>query len=301
MEEVLIQEGKVTGVRTRKSGVVDCGQLILAIGHSARDTYEMLLKKGFFIEPKPFSVGVRTEHLQRDMDRMVYGKYAGHPNLRPAEYQLSHRVGQDACYSFCMCPGGTVVAAASEPGTICVNGMSEFLRDGVNCNSAIVASVGPEDFGGSHPLRGMWFQRELERKSWELAGGRAPVQRLGDFLDGSVTAGFGRVKSSYTGETAFADLNGLFPAKVTGLLKQGFTRFEGRLKGFSGADTLLTGVETRTSAPVRILRGENMESTAVEGVYPCGEGCGYAGGIMSAAVDGIRVASAIVERYAPIG
>ncbi|MGI6031437.1 MAG: NAD(P)/FAD-dependent oxidoreductase [Eubacteriales bacterium] len=300
VEEILLRNGRAVGVRTAKSGTVEEGPVVLAIGHSARSTYEMLLQKGFAIQPKPFSVGVRTEHLQREMDRMVYGRYAGHPNLRPAEYQLSHRVGQRACYSFCMCPGGTVVAAASETGSICVNGMSEFARDGVNCNSAIVASVEPEDFPGNHPLRGMYFQRELEKAAWMLGKGGAPIQRLGDFRDGHAANALGKVKPSYTGKTTAGDLSGLFPSQVRELLLQGFARFDSRLKGFSQGDTLLTAVETRTSAPVRISRGEDLQSTAVENVYPCGEGCGYAGGIMSAAVDGIRVASQIISRYAPL-
>lgn len=293
--------GQLKGVVTQREGRVETGVAVLAIGHSARDTYEMLVRQGFAMEPKPFSVGVRAEHLQSDIDRMVYKEFAGHPNLHPAEYQLSHRMGADCCYSFCMCPGGTVVAAASEQHTICVNGMSEYQRDGRNANSAIVAAVDPRNFDGSSVLRGMYFQRELEHKAWRLAGGAAPIQCLGDLMQGQPTRRLGRVQPSYTGQTCMSDLTAVLPPFAVQAIRQGFAQFGRRMPGFDAADTLLTGVETRTSAPVRILRSaESLQSPSAAGVYPCGEGAGYAGGIMSAAVDGLRVAQAIMAQYAPM-
>lgn len=301
MEGLDIQNGRLKAILTEQEGRVEAGVAVLAIGHSARDTYEVLLKKGFAMEPKPFSVGVRAEHLQSDIDRMVYKDFAGHPNLHPAEYQLSHRMGEDCCYSFCMCPGGTVVAAASEADTICVNGMSEYRRNGRNANSAIVAAVDPRNFDGDSVLRGMYFQRELEQRAWKKAGGVAPIQCLGDFVENVPTRRLGRVQPSYTGQTCMTNLNAILPGFVTDVIRQGFAQFGRRMPGFDAADTLLTGVETRTSAPVRILRDvHTLESTSVAGVYPCGEGAGYAGGIMSAAVDGLRVAEAIMAQYAPL-
>lgn len=297
--DIKMEQGKLTAVKTTQSGWVETNHLILAIGHSARDTYEMLLQKGFFLEPKPFSVGVRAEHLQQDIDRMMYKEYAGHPHLKPAEYQLSHREGDLCCYSFCMCPGGTVVAAASEAESICTNGMSYYKRDGQNANSAIVVSVDPAKFEGDSPLRGMYFQRQLEQKAYQVGHGHAPLQRLGDLMDGRATTKLGKVKPTYTGEVTLTDLHQCLPAPVIHMMKQGFGKFDRRMQGFAHPDTLLTGVETRTSAPVRIKRGETLESIRCQGVYPCGEGAGYAGGIMSAAVDGLRVATAMMKQQGP--
>lgn len=301
MEGLDIREGRLKAIITEQEGRVETGIAVLAIGHSARDTYEMLVQKGFAMEPKPFSVGVRAEHLQKDIDRMVYKDFAGHPHLHPAEYQLSHRMGEECCYSFCMCPGGTVVAAASEMDTICVNGMSEYRRDGRNANSAIVAAVDPRNFDGDSVLRGMYFQRELEQRAWKQAGGAAPIQCLGDFMQGQPTRRLGRVQPSYTGQTCMTDLTKVLPSFAVQVIQQGFAQFGRRMAGFDAEDTLLTGVETRTSAPVRILRdAECLQSPSAAGVYPCGEGAGYAGGIMSAAVDGLRVAEAIMAQYAPM-
>ena len=268
--------------------------MILAIGHSARDTYEMLLEKGVSMVQKPFSVGVRIEHLQSMIDKAMYGDYAGHPKLGPAEYQLSHKVGQDACYSFCMCPGGLVVAAASEPDSIVTNGMSCRKRDEANANSALCVNVDERYFENSHPLAGVRFQQRLERRAFRMTDGKgAPVQTVGSFLSGK-TMDFGKVHPSYTGGTVQADLSQLFPTPVTDFLKQGLTVFDRKIHGFASNDAVLTGPETRTSAPVRILRNEQFESISLSGLYPAGEGAGYAGGIMSAAVDGIRVAQGIL-------
>lgn len=276
--------------------------LILAVGHSARDTFRLVLEKGAAVQPKPFSVGVRVEHLQQDIDRGLYGEFAGHPALARGEYQLSHREGERGVYTFCMCPGGTVVPAASEEGGVVTNGMSCYARDGRNANSALVVSVGPEDYGAS-AWDGVAFQRELERRAFCLGGGRyrAPAQTAGLFLEGKAGLHLGRVEPSYALGAAPCALEELFPSYITRMLREGLRRFGRKLPGFDAADTVLTGVETRTSSPLRILRGESLEALGFPGLYPCGEGAGYAGGIVSAAVDGVRTAEAVMARWAPPG
>lgn len=281
---------------------VETGAAILALGHSARDTFKMLRQSEVKFLPKPFSVGVRIEHLQSEIDRALYGSFAGHPSLPPGEYQLSLRIGGRAVYTFCMCPGGVVVAAASENGGVVTNGMSFFKRDGKNANAALVVSVSPEDFG-QNPLDGMNFQQMLEKSAYSAGGGgfRAPCQTAGDFLGGGSSSHFGRVVPTYPiGTTPFA-LESIFPKYVSDMLKCGIRAFDKKISGFAASDSILTGVETRTSSPIRILRGENLESTSIENLYPAGEGAGYAGGIVSAAVDGLRCAEALMKKYAPIG
>lgn len=291
-----VKNGKLQGIVTSKEEYIPCEHLVLAIGHSARDTYEMLLDSGVLMVQKPFSVGVRIEHLQEEIDRAMYGAYAGHKRLGPADYQLSYKEGKDACYSFCMCPGGLVVAAASEQDTVVTNGMSHRNRNERNANSALCVNVERADFDSDHPLAGILFQRKLERRAFSLTGGKgAPVQTVGSFLSGK-PMDFGRVAPSYTGQAVPSDLNRLFPDRILHFLKTGLQNFEGKISGFSASDAILTGPETRTSAPVRILRNENFESLSVGGLYPAGEGAGYAGGIMSAAVDGIRVARGILTK-----
>lgn len=295
MTDVAVRNGVLEGITTSQDEYIPCDRLILAIGHSARDTYEMLLKKGVSMMQKPFSVGVRIEHLQAEIDRAMYGDYAGHPRLGPAEYQLSYREGGDACYSFCMCPGGVVVAAASEPESIVTNGMSYHSRDGKNANSALCVNVDERYFDSRHPLAGVAFQRNLEQKAFQLTGGvGAPVMTVGSLLMGKMRD-FGRVLPTYTGQTVLLDMTKLFPEPIVDKLKSGLAAFDRKISGFAAADSLLTGPETRTSAPVRLLRDEHFESVSVRGLYPAGEGAGYAGGIMSAAVDGIRVAEGILE------
>ncbi|MBQ9938713.1 MAG: hypothetical protein IJO96_04195, partial [Oscillospiraceae bacterium] len=270
----------------------------LAIGHSARDTFKMLLQNGVDAISKPFSVGVRIEHLQKDVNSALYGEYAGHPALGKAEYQHSLRDEKTgrAVYTFCMCPGGYVVPAASEEGGVVTNGMSYHQRGGKNANSALVVSVDARDFGDS-PLAGMEFQRRLEQKAFALSGSyKAPIQTVGAFT-GRGSAKFGRVEPTYPIGVVDADFNRFFPAEISSMLGAGINAFERRQQGFSTADSLLTGVETRTSSPIRIPRGEDMQSVSLKGIYPCGEGAGYAGGIMSAAADGLRVAKAIIENY----
>jgi uncharacterized FAD-dependent dehydrogenase len=269
---------------------------VLAPGHSARDTYAMLLEKGVAMEQKPFAVGLRVEHPQALINAIQYGA-SPHPGLPPAEYALAYNNGQTgrSADSFCMCPGGVVVAAASEAGGVVVNGMSGYRRNSPNANSALVATVGRLDFADGSPLAGLAFQRLLERRAFEAGGGgyRAPAQSLLSFLG----LGRGRISSSYRPGVTESDLAALFSPGVTATLAEGIFSFERRMRGFISAEATLTGVETRTSAPVRIVRGADLQSISHRGMYPTGEGAGYAGGIMSAALDGIRVADVIAARF----
>ncbi len=296
---VCIKESKITGVVVNASETIDAEVVILATGHSARDTFASLFESGIEFVQKPFSIGVRIEHPQELINRAQYGEASAHPRLGAADYQLFYKTNERTVYSFCMCPGGIVVASASEPHMIVTNGMSEFARDRDNANSALVVSVGPEDYGSSHPLAGIEFQRVWEKLAFNVAGssGAAPIQRLEDFVLGRASVKFGEVKPSYTGQTSFADINSCLPGFVTAPMKESIKYFDDRLKGFSTKDALLTGVETRTSSPVRIPRTDGLEALKVRGLYPTGEGAGYAGGIVSAAVDGIRVAEQIIKTY----
>lgn len=299
--DVTIKGGKIKEVQTLRQGAVKTDVLVLATGHSARDTYEMLMGRGVTMIQKPFSIGVRIEHRQEDIDFALYGKSAGHKNLPPADYQLSYKALGRACYTFCMCPGGIVVGAASEENTVVTNGMSHYRRDGENANSAVVVTVGADDFGGEDPQSAIDFQRKWEKLAFQVAGrnNSAPVQTAGNFLEVSDYNQVGRVKPSFTGQKSFCDLHECLPQQVTDMLSLGIRDFGRKIKGFDAEDAILTGVETRTSSPVRIVRGENYQTIGIEGIYPCGEGAGYAGGIMSAAVDGLKVAASIIEGYAP--
>ncbi|MBR2472117.1 MAG: hypothetical protein IKB55_05485 [Clostridia bacterium] len=274
----------------------DCSVLVLAIGHSARDTFEMLFKKGIKMEPKPFSVGFRVEHKQEMIDRAMYGDFAGHPKLSHADYALSYRENGRGVYSFCMCPGGSVVAAASEEGGVVTNGMSEYARDKENANSAIVVSVTPDDFGDG-ALDGVKFQREIEKRAFNMAGKnyKAPCQYLNEFL--GMGKG-GNTTPSYLPGVEFTDISRIYPGFINNMLKTGFAEFDKKIKGFAKGG-VHTGPETRTSSPVCIRRNDELVSASANGIYPCGEGAGYAGGIMSAAVDGIKIAEKIMSVYAP--
>ncbi len=294
-----IGDGKLKSVIVNESEEIPCEVVVLAIGHSARDTFKMLYDKGVPFAQKPFSIGVRIEHPQDIINRAQYGEAAGHPRLGAADYQIFKKLEKRTVYSFCMCPGGVVVASASEPGTIVTNGMSEFARDKQNANSALVVSVEPEDFGSGHPLAGVEFQRKWERLAYEVGGSSnsAPVQRLEDFIEGRASTRLGSVKPSYTGSVELADINKCLPIYVTDSMKECIEFFDSKIRGFAMKDALLTGVETRTSSPVRIPRGDSLEAIGIQGLYPAGEGAGYAGGIMSAAVDGIRIAEEIIKAY----
>jgi uncharacterized FAD-dependent dehydrogenase len=261
----------------------------------------MLMKSSFSLAVKPFSVGVRIEHLADDIDRALYGDFAGHAKLGRAEYHLSDTTSGRGVYTFCMCPGGEVVAAASERGGVVVNGMSKHARDGVNSNSAVLVSVRPDDIGGTC-LDAIEFQRRLERAAFEMGGGDyyAPVQTVGDFLGGKVGTEPSRVMPTYRGgKVRCADIDKLLPRFVGEELRLGLYSFDKKLRGFACEDAILTGAETRTSAPVRIMRNEEFRAVGKGMIYPCGEGAGYAGGITSAAIDGIRVALKIMEQFAP--
>ena len=294
LRDIVIENNKVHKIVANGEYDADC--VILAIGHSARDTFEMLHGRGVNMIAKAFSVGARIEHPQAIVDKCQYGKYAGHKNLGAADYKLSyHTKSGRGVYTFCMCPGGVVVAAASEDNTVVTNGMSYHARNGVNANSAFLVSVTPDDFG-KRPLDGVEFQRMLEAKAFELGGGNynAPCQLLGDFMQGRQSSAFGSVQPTYKPGVAFANLDNLFPRFVTDSMREAVPQFAGRLKCFDLHDAVITAPETRSSSPVRIVRDDSMQSN-VSGLYPAGEGAGYAGGIMSAAVDGIRCALQAIE------
>lgn len=285
-----LQAVKVTtGNGETEEITTDC--VILALGHSARDTFQMLYDRGLKIEQKPFSVGARIEHPQELINRAQYGRCATHPALGAADYKLAvHYPDGRSAYTFCMCPGGQVVAAASEENRVVTNGMSEFARDKENANAALLVGITPQDFGGSHPLQGMYFQQQLESKAFELGGGgyRAPAQLVGDFLRSKASKTLGSVRPSYAPGVTMTDLSLLFPQYVTKTMAKAIVDMNKKLQGFADNDAVLTGVETRSSSPVRIFRDENYESN-IKGIFPCGEGAGYAGGIVSSAVDGLKV------------
>ena len=297
VDKVDIKSGKVCGIECNGE-YIGCKVVILAIGHSARDTFKMLMDQGISVEAKAFSVGVRIEHLQDNINKSIYGKSYGNPKLPNAEYQLSLRQNERAVYTFCTCPGGTVVAAASEEGGIVTNGMSEFAREGKNSNSALVVSVTPADFG-TDPLDGVNFQSDLERLAFNMGGNnfKAPVQTVGAFMSNTNQFNLGNIAPTYQVGFKEANLNLLFDEKISNMLRSGLSCFDKKIAGFACEDAILTGVETRTSSPIRIIRGERFEALGTEGLYPCGEGAGYAGGIMSAAVDGLKISEAIISKY----
>lgn len=299
LQDICVKDGEIRGatirnVKTGEETSVDCSALIIAIGHSARDTFETLYKRGLYIRQKDFAVGVRIEHLQEQIGLSQYGK--AYTQLPSADYKLVSHTQERATFTFCMCPGGYVMPATSEKGGVVTNGMSNYARDGKNANSALIAQVTGKDFANEHPLAGVYFQRELERKAFVVGGGNynAPVQKVGDFLSGKVSDNFSSVLPTYAVGTTFADMGCILPKGITQALKEGILDMDKRLKGFACPDALLTGVETRTSSPVRMERdSETLQSVSIKGVYPCGEGAGYAGGITSSACDGIRVADAV--------
>ena len=294
------QDGRVIGAEYVQNGerkTIACADLILAIGHSARDTFRYLDALRVPMEPKPFSMGVRIEHRQADIDAAQYGAASG-DGVPPADYKLScHLPDGSSAYTFCMCPGGYVVAAASQQGGVVTNGMSESARDGENANAALLVTLRPDDFPSGEVLGGMLWQEELERRAFALGGGnyRAPAQTVGDFLAGKASTVLGGIQPTYRPGVTLCDLHELFPEKITATLRQAIVTLDGALKGFASPEAVMTAPETRSSSPVRILRGEDMQS-ALKGLYPCGEGAGYAGGILSAAVDGMLCAEAVIEK-----
>ena len=285
--------------KENETDTLDTHDVILALGHSSRDTFEMLYEKGVNIEQKAFSVGARIEHKQADINRSQYGKFAAHKALGAADYKLfCHLPNGRGAYTFCMCPGGEVVAAASEEGRLVTNGMSEFARNKENANAALLVGVEKEDFGSKHPLAGMYFQRKIEERAFELGGKsyKAPAQLVGDFLVGKASDRRGSVNPTYSCGVVFSDIAPIYPQYITDAMRAAIKDFDRKLKGFANSDAVITAAETRSSSPIRIVRDENFESS-IKGLYPCGEGAGYAGGILSAAVDGIKTALKIVERY----
>lgn len=295
-----IEDNQLKAVILNGQERLETGHCILAIGHSARDTFEMLYKAGIHMEQKPFSMGMRVEHLQEWINEAQFGeKFAHHPKLGAAEYKSVHHCENGrTVYSFCMCPGGYVIASASEEGRVVTNGMSEHARDGVNANSAILVNVGPEDFESSHPLAGMYLQRQFEETAFKLGGSnyKAPVQRLGDFLVNKTSQAFGVVKPTYTPGVTLSNLKAALPEFMGEAIDEAMVAFGKKMKHFDHPDALFTGFETRSSSPIRMPRTELYQSN-IKGIYPAGEGAGYAGGISSAAVDGIQIAEVIVKEY----
>jgi uncharacterized FAD-dependent dehydrogenase len=297
VDDIEITEGQVTGVVLASGERIATDHLVLAVGHSARDTFEMVHQRGIYIEAKPFSIGFRIEHPQSLIDAARYGRNAGNPLLGAADYKLVHHAGNGrSVYSFCMCPGGTVVAATSEAGRVVTNGMSQYSRNERNANAGIVVGITPEQDYPGDVLAGVEFQRRWESRAFELGGGnyQAPGQLVGDFLAGKASTKFGEVQPSYTPGVHLTDLSSALPDYAIAAIREALPAFAKQIKGFDLADAVLTGVETRTSSPIRIKRNkDDYQSINTRGLYPAGEGAGYAGGILSAAVDGIEVAEAV--------
>jgi len=295
--DIKVCDSKVSGaviIQKGQTSTIDCNCLVLAIGHSARDTFLMLRDKNISMEQKNFAVGVRIEHLRETIDKGRYGEYYNHPALSAASYNLSTRVNGEGLFTFCMCPGGTVVSATSTENGVVTNGMSYHARNGLNSNSALLVGVSAADFGSHDVLAGMYFQEIIERKAFDYSNSyKAPCQRLADFVSGIATNRFMSVTPTYQNGVAAGDITCCLPKKVTDVIKAGIPDLARQLPGFDCGDALLTAPETRSSSPVRILRDINCESN-ISGLYPCGEGAGYAGGITSSAVDGIKVARAIM-------
>ena len=295
VDDIVIEDGRVRGVALASGERIDSSHVVLAVGHSARDTFEMLHKRGVYLEAKPFSVGFRIEHPQSLIDRARLGRNAGNPLLGAADYKLVHHCSNGrSVYSFCMCPGGTVVAATSEEGRVVTNGMSQYSRNERNANSGIVVGITPGDYPGD-ALAGIAFQRQWESRAFELGGKNycAPGQLVGDFLAGRPSTTLGAVQPSYTPGVHLTDLSSALPDYAIAAIREALPAFEKQIKGFALHDAVLTGVETRTSSPLRIKRGDDFQSINTVGLYPAGEGAGYAGGILSAAIDGIEVAEAV--------
>lgn len=293
-----IESDKLHGIILENGDQIETNHLIAAIGHSARDTFQMLYDKGVQFQAKPFSIGARIEHPQDLIDRAQYGKHAGDPNLGAADYSLVHHASTGrAAYSFCMCPGGEVVAATSDTGSVVSNGMSYYSRAEANANSALAVDISPSDFPGDHPLAGVEFQRHWEKLAYQSGGENyfAPVQRLEDFLKQRPSTSIGEVIPSYQPGVTPTDLAQCLPDFILATMREAIPKFDQKLRGYAHPDAILTGVETRTSSPVRITRGRDYQSVTTKGLYPAGEGAGYAGGIMSAAVDGIKVAEAVAR------
>lgn len=299
--DIQIENKEVKSITINNDEKIDVATVILAIGHSARDTYEMLYKRGVTIIQKPFAIGARIEHPQEMINKSQYGKYYNHPRLGAADYRLiEHTSNGRTAYTFCMCPGGSVIASTSEENEVVTNGMSEHSRDKENANSALLVNITPEDFGSDSPLAGIEFQRKYEQLAFKLGGENynAPAQLVGDFLEGKESKNIGKVNPSYNPGVTLTSLRECMPDFVVETMKEGIIRLGNKLEGFDMHDAVLTGVETRSSSPIRIVRREDtLEAMNISNLYPCGEGAGYAGGIVTAAVDGIKCAEKVIEKY----
>lgn len=299
--DIVIKNNSIESVIINNNETINSDVVILAIGHSARDTYKMLHKRGVRIIQKPFAIGARIEHPQELINKSQYKEFYNHPRLGAADYRLiQHTSNARTAYTFCMCPGGSVIASASNEFEVVTNGMSEHARDKANANSAFLVNVLPEDFGSEDPLAGVYFQEKYEKLSYELGGKNynAPVQLVGDFLNDKVSTSLGNVDPSYKPGYEFVDLRECLPEFVTSTMKEALVSLNNKLEGFAMHDAILTGVETRSSAPIRIVRDEDtLQSSNTKNLYPCGEGAGYAGGIVTAAVDGIKCAEKIIQNY----
>lgn len=296
LTDFIIREGKLVGIEVNKNSQIACTDLILAIGHSARDTFKLLYNKNFIMEKKPFAMGLRVEHPQELIGWDQYGE--AYKNLPPADYKLTHKASNGrGVYSFCMCPGGYVVNASSEQGGTLVNGMSYSDRGSKNANSAIVVTIEENDFSGNNILSGIDYQRELEKKVYSLGQGKIPVQLFGDFLENKTSTSYGSVPSITRGETVFSNLRDILPNFMTEAFIEAMKAFGKKIKGFDGREVVLSGAETRTSAPLRVVRDPRTMEASIKGVYPIGEGAGYAGGITSSAIDGIKVAEILIKKY----
>lgn len=299
--DFIIEDNQIKGVKVKGGDIIESEHVIVAIGHSARDTFYHLYDRGVRFTAKPFAVGVRVEHPQTLIDKAQYKEFAGHEKLGAAEYRLTHTASNGrGVYTFCMCPGGLVVPSSSEKGRLVTNGMSEHARDQENANSALLVQVFPEDFGSEHPLAGVEFQRRLEEKAFGMGGSNyvAPAQLVGDFLKGQASKKLGSVKPSYALGVKLTNLNKLLPDYITEAMREGLQAFDRKLKGFGKPDAVMTGVESRSSSPVRMDRdADTLQSLSVKGVYPSGEGAGFAGGIVSAGIDGIKCAEAVIREY----
>ena len=294
LTNINMKENKMTSIEINHKEIINTDILVLAIGHSARDTFEMLDKKAFSLEPKPFAIGLRIQHSQELININQYGKNS--KLLPPASYKLTYQTKEGrGVYSFCMCPGGYVVNASSEESRLAINGMSYHDRNSLNANSAIVVTVSPKDYG-TNPLDGLAFQRSLEEKAYTLGNGKIPIQTIKDFHNSVENQKLGNIKPIFKGDYQLTDLNKLFPSYITDSIKEALPNFEQKIPGFNDDNAILAGVESRTSSPVRIPRNENLESL-IKGIYPCGEGAGYAGGITTSAMDGLKVAESIISTY----
>lgn len=295
--DIEVDNGKLKAVICSSGRKIGTKTAVFAIGHSARDTFEKLYERNIKMEKKNFSVGVRIEHRQDIINKSQYGEITK-LKLPPAEYKLAYHGKERSCYTFCMCPGGVVMASSSEEGTVVTNGMSTFARDGENANSAVLVEVTPNDFPGESPLEGIYFQKELEEKAFILGGANyyAPIQRVEDFINNEKSNKIGQVKPTYKPGVTLSNLQEILPKYVTDTLKEALIYFDKKIKGFANPDSILTGVETRSSSPVTIVRDKQTLMSNIHGIYPCGEGAGYAGGIMSAAIDGIKCAMVIKKQ-----